>query len=684
MSASRFHLSERKRIQRSRSKTFQPFVSSILNITLPQSQVAVMSTSTEKLSSSPENADVEKRNLGTKINEKGEMQKDEEENLQCILARELYPEDLRSWPIFSLLEPEFIPQIHTVVVYGNLGNGAIIVTKDKNVYNLGFDKDDCSTAGDKRAFCLKKIEELCGKNLKTFAHNSYFILALTEEGEVYYWKFINYKSGVEESRPTRVAGLSEKRIVDIACGSSHSLALTSDGKVYAWGENNFGQVGNENTAIFNGSVPRQVKHELEKKNVIHIACGLTFNMVVTDENKLYGWGNNESGQISSDNTSFSMTTFNGGSTDHRTSVFTHSLQNSPMFGSSSNSKNLFGCSTTSINNVQSQKHYVYPREITYDMISSKIVKVACGYEHTLALTNNREVFAWGKNHIGQLGGNYNMQSSRPIKVNTPKMREVLDIAAHGNLSVAEGSDRTIYVWGDYFGQCITTPFRTTFSRIHDPFAYNSCRVMHKPLTVSTNIYEYAKEVLKIVESLGTGFDDPSTSDFTIQVEGQSIHVHKVILKRRCQYFKKMFEGDWTEIDQNFFFDSMLDLSPVYTVSDKFSYIVYKAFLKYLYTGKIDLPAEKTLELMKLADLYNETNLKKNCSQIIKQAITVSNVAFFYNEAIKYNAKELEESCLQYAFSHLTAVVESEDFAKLDVNTILKFLRKAANGNVFKT
>jgi len=41
----------------------------------------------------------------------------------------------------------------------------------------------------------------------------------------------------------------------------------------------------------------------------------------------------------------------------------------------------------------------------------------------------------------------------------------------------------------------------------------------------------------------------STSDFTIQVEGQSIHVHKVILKRRSQYFKDKFERDWTENDQ---------------------------------------------------------------------------------------------------------------------------------------
>jgi len=48
------------------------------------------------------------------------------------------------------------------------------------------------------------------------------------------------------------------------------------------------------------------------------------------------------------------------------------------------------------------------------------------------------------------------------------------------------------------------------------------------------------------------------------------------------------------------------------------------------------------ELMELADMYWETNLIndliKDRSQIIKKAITVSNVSFFYNKAIKYNAK----------------------------------------------
>lgn len=63
------------------------------------------------------------------------------------------------------------------------------MTRDKNVYSLGYNTDDSKTDHLNSYMHIglypKKIEELCGKNIKTFACGSYFILALTEEGEVY-------------------------------------------------------------------------------------------------------------------------------------------------------------------------------------------------------------------------------------------------------------------------------------------------------------------------------------------------------------------------------------------------------------------------------------------------------------------------------------------------------------------
>lgn len=49
-------------------------------------------------------------------------------------------------------------------------------------------------------------------------------------------------------------------------------------------------------------------------------------------------------------------------------------------------------------------------------------------------------------------------------------------------------------------------------------------------------------------------------------------------------------------------------------------------------------ARLVIELLDLANAYFENQLKKRCIQIIKQGITVLNVAFLYSTAIENNAQ----------------------------------------------
>lgn len=88
--------------------------------------------------------------------------------------------------------------------------------------------------------------------------------------------------------------------------------------------------------------------------------------------------------------------------------------------------------------------------------------------------------------------------------------------------------------------------------------------------------------------------------------------------------------------------------------------------------------------MQLADEYDETNLKKECSRIIEQTITTSNVIFFYSKAVEFNAKELEEFCFQFALLHMKTVILSEEYIKLDTSTKDIFMRRAAEANAFRT
>ena len=51
--------------------------------------------------------------------------------------------DLGSWTIFSLLNTEFTSHIRLASVFGNLGNEALIVKRDGEVFALGSNGAGC-------------------------------------------------------------------------------------------------------------------------------------------------------------------------------------------------------------------------------------------------------------------------------------------------------------------------------------------------------------------------------------------------------------------------------------------------------------------------------------------------------------------------------------------------------------
>ncbi|KYN05158.1 RCC1 and BTB domain-containing protein 2 [Cyphomyrmex costatus] len=71
-------------------------------------------------------------------------------------------------------------------------------------------------------------------------------------------------------------------------------------------------------------------------------------------------------------------------------------------------------------------------------------------------------------------------------------------------------------------------------------------------------------------------------------------------------------------------------------------------------------------------------------QMIKQGITVSNVAYLYNIAIEFNEKELENVCFKFALNHMTAVTQTEDFVELKYEIVKAFIIKAAKKGAFRT
>jgi alpha-tubulin suppressor-like RCC1 family protein len=88
------------------------------------------------------------------------------------------------------------------------------------------------------------------------------------------------------------------------------------------------------------------------------------------------------------------------------------------------------------------------------LASKTVVALALGANHTLALTSEGKVYAWGRNEAGQVGnGTADSLLSTPVAVVGLNDKTVVAITVGGSHSVALCSDGTVYSWGwNYYGQ----------------------------------------------------------------------------------------------------------------------------------------------------------------------------------------------------------------------------------------
>lgn len=97
-----------------------------------------------------------------------------------------------------------------------------------------------------------------------------------------------------------------------------------------------------------------------------------------------------------------------------------------------------------------------PRAVDFEEEGVRCVKVAVGGGFSLALDVHGQVWGWGRNGYGQLGlgedAAVDIQAAESIPTRLPHFPEeeesIVDIAAGGRCSIALGKSGQVYVWGD--------------------------------------------------------------------------------------------------------------------------------------------------------------------------------------------------------------------------------------------
>lgn len=189
--------------------------------------------------------------------------------------------------------------------------------------------------------------------------------------------------------------------VAMAARSNHTLALCADGGLAAWGSNSSGQFGRGNSTSSNVPVAAGTTGVMVGKTVAAIATGSSHTLALCTDGTLAAWGGNSSGQLGN--------------------------------GSTSSSTNPVAVDQAGV------------------LAGRRVVAIAAGNLHTLALCADGMIAAWGNNFNGQLGDQTNADRSRPVEVTASGAlagRRVVAIAAGAYHSMALCDDGTIATWGN--------------------------------------------------------------------------------------------------------------------------------------------------------------------------------------------------------------------------------------------
>ena len=249
---------------------------------------------------------------------------------------------------------------------------------------------------------------------------AYDSAAISPDGRVYTWGSENNNfTAYSTSKPTPTLAKDPDgsgqglHAVRVSLGWSFIMAMDADGNVYTWGYNNYGQFGNGTaTGVYSTTYaadPARVpdpKDTSKAFKAAQVSAGANHALAISQDGAAWTWGYNDLGQLGDG-------------------------------------------STTSRPTPEQIQDPANPGQ------AFQAAWVSAGVHHSLAVDRNGAAWAWGDDGYGQLGDNAAGNRCTPTRVSPPAGQgkagtglAAIRISAGRNHSLAVGQDGNAYAWGD--------------------------------------------------------------------------------------------------------------------------------------------------------------------------------------------------------------------------------------------
>lgn len=276
--------------------------------------------------------------------------------------------------------------------------------------------------------------------------------------------FSSVKVGEKNKMPTKIECFEKTNIEHLSAGCNH-VAFVVDGTIFTYGLNDKGQLGRHLEEKEKGKtfsyVPKQVEiqEDIKFKNV---CCGYKHTLAIDEQNNLYSWGwggnffkgANGLGHGTKENVLFPQIVESLKSDKIEIVNIACGEQHSLILAK--NGK-VYSCGRGEFGRLGRGNHgdQLFFEEIDFFTTNNIIIKyICCGSSFSAALSEDGEVYVWGRNDYGQLGiensiGDLYSHEVYPNKIKYFEMEniKIKYIACGDNHMIACSENNVVYFWG---------------------------------------------------------------------------------------------------------------------------------------------------------------------------------------------------------------------------------------------
>ncbi len=280
-----------------------------------------------------------------------------------------------------------------------------------------------------------------------------------------------------------------EQIIFIDAGGFHSGAITSEGRVFTWGENIWGQLGDLTTT--DSATPIDITNQFnlnEHEKIIKLGLGYAFSVALSSEGRIFTWGDDWAHQLiynyylygflGQRNFPDEVTGYFELNTDEkiidlaiggRHGIVLTSDNRILSWGDNDDGE----CGVGFVSNYE-----LFPVDITSQFslsTSDRFDVIEAGFERTMVATTEGHVFAFGNNEFsGALGDGTEINSAIPIDISDSlslgENETIVSMSTSRDQSSLVTSTGRIFTWGVAFlgslgvpmsGYNISTPYEIT-------------------------------------------------------------------------------------------------------------------------------------------------------------------------------------------------------------------------------